>query len=62
MILVDANILLYAVDSLSSLHQQAREWWDEGEERGGGRERSGRGAGLKDRDKNRENDRERVRE
>lgn len=29
MILVDANILLYAEDSLSSLHRQAREWWDD---------------------------------
>ena len=29
MILVDANILLYAEDSLSPNHQQAREWWDE---------------------------------
>ena len=28
MILVDANILLYAQDSLQSRHQQAREWWD----------------------------------
>ena len=28
MILVDANILLYAEDSLSPHHQQAREWWD----------------------------------
>ena len=28
MILVDANILLYAEDSLSHYHQQAREWWD----------------------------------
>ena len=28
MILVDANILLYAEDSLHSLHRQAREWWD----------------------------------
>ncbi|MBW2442558.1 MAG: type II toxin-antitoxin system VapC family toxin [Deltaproteobacteria bacterium] len=28
MILVDANILLYAEDSLSSFHQKAREWWD----------------------------------
>lgn len=28
MILVDANILLYAEDALSSLHQQARQWWD----------------------------------
>ena len=27
MILVDANILLYAQDSLSPHHQQAREWW-----------------------------------
>ena len=29
MILVDANILLYAEDSLHSLHQQARRWWDD---------------------------------
>ncbi|MEW6140347.1 MAG: type II toxin-antitoxin system VapC family toxin [Thermodesulfobacteriota bacterium] len=28
MILVDANILLYAEDSLSPRHDQAREWWD----------------------------------
>jgi hypothetical protein len=28
LILVDANILLYAEDSLSPHHQQAREWWD----------------------------------
>ena len=28
MILVDANILLYAEDSLSRDHSQAREWWD----------------------------------
>lgn len=28
MILIDANILLYAEDSLSPLHQQARVWWD----------------------------------
>ena len=28
MILVDANILLYAEDSLSSFHQKARKWWD----------------------------------
>jgi toxin-antitoxin system PIN domain toxin len=28
MILVDANILLYAEDSLSSRHRQARVWWD----------------------------------
>jgi toxin-antitoxin system PIN domain toxin len=28
LILVDANILLYAEDSLSPLHQQARVWWD----------------------------------
>jgi toxin-antitoxin system PIN domain toxin len=28
-ILVDANILLYAEDSLSPLHQQARLWWDD---------------------------------
>lgn len=29
MILVDANILLYAEDSLSSHHKPARAWWDE---------------------------------
>lgn len=29
MILVDANILLYAEDALSSFHQQARKWWDD---------------------------------
>ena len=29
MILVDANILLYAEDSLSPNHQKAREWWDD---------------------------------
>jgi len=29
LILVDANILLYAEDSLSAHHQQARSWWDE---------------------------------
>ena len=29
MILVDANILLYAEDSLQSRHQQARSWWDD---------------------------------
>jgi toxin-antitoxin system PIN domain toxin len=29
LILVDANILLYAQDSLSSLHQKARLWWDD---------------------------------
>jgi toxin-antitoxin system PIN domain toxin len=28
LILVDANILLYAEDSLSSLHRPVREWWD----------------------------------
>ncbi len=28
MILVDANILLYAEDSLSARHALAREWWD----------------------------------
>ena len=28
MILVDANILLYAEDSLQSRHKQARAWWD----------------------------------
>ena len=29
MTLVDANILLYAEDSLHSRHQQARTWWDD---------------------------------
>lgn len=28
MILVDANLLLYAEDSLSAHHETAREWWD----------------------------------
>lgn len=28
MILVDANILLYAEDQLSSQHEQALSWWD----------------------------------
>ncbi|AFM26676.1 type II toxin-antitoxin system VapC family toxin [Desulfomonile tiedjei] len=28
MILVDANILLYAEDSLHPRHEQARSWWD----------------------------------
>lgn len=28
MILVDANILLYAEDSLSPMHSRAKEWWD----------------------------------
>ena len=28
MILVDANILLYAEDSLSPFNQRARSWWD----------------------------------
>ena len=28
MILVDANILLYAEDSLSAQHAAARDWWD----------------------------------
>jgi len=28
LILIDANILLYAEDSLSPLHKQARSWWD----------------------------------
>jgi uncharacterized protein len=28
LILVDANILLYAEDSLNPHHAQAREWWD----------------------------------
>ncbi len=29
MILVDANILLYAEDSLSPFHQKALKWWDD---------------------------------
>ena len=29
MILVDANILLYAEDSLQPRHQKARAWWDD---------------------------------
>jgi toxin-antitoxin system PIN domain toxin len=29
MILVDANLLLYAEDSRASCHAQARRWWDE---------------------------------
>ena len=29
LILVDANILLYAEDQLSTFHKQARSWWDE---------------------------------
>ena len=29
MILVDANLLLYAEDSLSEHHEAARVWWDE---------------------------------
>ena len=29
MILVDANLLLYAEDSLSEHHEKARVWWDE---------------------------------
>lgn len=29
MILVDANLLLYAEDSLSARHEAARTWWDE---------------------------------
>jgi len=28
LILVDANVLLYAQDSLSDYHARAREWWD----------------------------------
>ena len=28
MILIDANVLLYAEDSLSPRHRQARVWWD----------------------------------
>ena len=28
MILVDANVLLYAEDSLSPYHDKARQWWD----------------------------------
>ena len=35
MILVDANILLYAEDSLSPQHQQASEWWDDQLSQGG---------------------------
>ena len=29
MILVDANLLLYAEDNLSEHHETARDWWDE---------------------------------
>jgi len=29
MILVDANLLLYAEDSLAEHHERARRWWDE---------------------------------
>lgn len=29
MILVDANLLLYAEDSLSAHHEAARSWWDD---------------------------------
>jgi uncharacterized protein len=29
LILVDANILLYAEDTLNPRHRQAREWWDD---------------------------------
>jgi toxin-antitoxin system PIN domain toxin len=29
LILVDANLLLYAEDSRSPAHEQARDWWDE---------------------------------
>ncbi len=29
MILVDANLILYAEDSLSAHHRTARDWWDE---------------------------------
>lgn len=29
MILVDANILLYAEDKLNPHHEKAREWWDD---------------------------------
>ena len=29
MILVDANLLLYAEDSLSAQHERVRTWWDE---------------------------------
>ena len=29
MILVDANLLLYAEDNLSEHHESARDWWDE---------------------------------
>ena len=28
MILVDTNILIYAEDRLSQLHEEARQWWD----------------------------------
>jgi toxin-antitoxin system PIN domain toxin len=28
MILVDTNILIYAEDKLSPLHEEARQWWD----------------------------------
>lgn len=35
MILVDANILLYAEDSLSALHLKARAWWDDMLSQGG---------------------------
>ena len=28
MILVDANLLLYAEDTLSEYHEMARSWWD----------------------------------
>jgi toxin-antitoxin system PIN domain toxin len=28
-ILIDANLLLYAEDSLSEFHEEARSWWDE---------------------------------
>lgn len=29
MILVDANLILYAEDSLSPFHRQAQQWWDQ---------------------------------
>lgn len=29
MILVDANLILYAEDSLSLFHRQAQQWWDQ---------------------------------
>jgi uncharacterized protein len=29
MILVDANLILYAEDSLSPFHRSAQQWWDQ---------------------------------